>query len=104
MIEHVIPWVQCFSCHSHGLDVWVETLFKNTFETAWKIVQSVVSHQNPLTPFHKIATLPVFEEIGTIDPLKYVDTRYGSRVLMGRCLLATRRIYRNLMVDTEMEA
>ena len=83
---------------------WGETLFKNTFETAWQIVQAVVSHQKTLALFRKIATLPVFAEIGTTEPLKYTDTRYGSRVLMGRRLLATRSIYRNLMVDTEMEA
>jgi len=62
MIKHAMPWVQCFSCPSHGLDkfiqnalsdsatirmqanvminvefttiAWGETLFKNTFETA----------------------------------------------------------------------
>ena len=83
---------------------WVETLFKNTFEVVWQIVQDVVSHQKPLALFRKIASLPVFAEIGVTEPLKYVDTRYGSRVLMGRCLLVTRSIYRNLMVDTEMEA
>ncbi len=82
---------------------WDETLFKNTFETVWQIVQAVVSHQKPLTLFRKIDDLPVFTEIGVTDPLKYADTRYGSRVIMGRRLLVTRRIYRNLMVDTEME-
>jgi len=83
---------------------WGETLFKNTFETAWQIVQAVVSHQKPLALFRKIAALPAFAEIGATEPLKYADTRYGSRVLMGRRLLTTRSIYRNLMVDTEMEA
>ena len=83
---------------------WGETLFKNTFETVWQIVQVVVSHQKPLAPFRKIAALPAFAEIGATEPLKYVDTRYGSRVFMGRRLLVTRSIYRNLMVDTEMEA
>jgi hypothetical protein len=132
MIKHAMPWVQCFSCPSHGLDkfiqnalsdsatirmqanamsnvefttiAWGETLFKNTFETAWQIVQAVVSHQKPLALFRKIAALPAFAEIGATEPLKYADTRYGSRVLMGRRLLTTRSIYRNLMVDTEMEA
>ena len=121
-----------FSCPSHGLDkfiqnalsdsatiriqanvmsnvefttiAWDETLFKNTFETAWQIVQAVVSHQKPLALFRKIVDLPVFTPIGATEPFKYTDTRYGSRMLMGRCLLATRSIYRNLMVDTEMEA
>ena len=83
---------------------WGETLFKNTFETAWQIVQAVFSHQKPLALFRKIFALPAFAEIGATDPLKYADTRYGRRVLMGRCLLVTRSIYRNLMVDTEMEA
>ena len=64
----------------------------------------MVSHQKTLPLFRKIAALPDFAEIGATDPLKYADTRYGSRVLMGRCLFATRSIYRNLMVDTEMEA
>ena len=94
---------------------WDETLFKNTFETAWSIVQTLVSHQKPLSLFRKIASLPVFAEIGATDPLKYTDTvsvffngwvvsvrdtRYGIRVLMGRRLLS---IYRK-MVDTEKEA
>ncbi len=82
---------------------WGETLFKNTFETVWEIVQDVVSHQKHLVLFRKIAVLPVFTQIGDTEPLKYTDTRYGSRVLMGRRLLVTRSIYRNLMVDTEME-
>ena len=76
---------------------------KNTFETTWQIVQDVVSHQKPLALFRKIDTLPTFAKIGATEPLKYVDTRYGRRVFMGRCLLTTRSIYRNLMVDTEME-
>jgi hypothetical protein len=61
MIKHAMPWAQCFSCPSYGFDkfiqnalsdsttirmeaddmrnvefttiAWVETLFKNTFET-----------------------------------------------------------------------
>ncbi len=83
---------------------WGETLFKNTFETVWQIIQAVVSHQKPLALFRKIAALPAFAQIGATKPIKYADTRYGSRVLMGRRLLTTRSIYRNLMVDTEMEA
>ena len=79
--------------------VWDETLFKNTFETVWRIVQTVVSHQKPLALFRKIASLPAFSEIGATEPLKYTDTRYGIRVFMGRRLLATRSIYRNLMVE-----
>ena len=122
MIKHAMPWVQCFSCPSHGLDKfiqnalsdsatirmqanamsnvefttisWDETLFKNTFETVWQIVQAVVSHQKPLSLFRKIAALPAFAEIGSTEPLKYTDTRYGIRVIMGRCLLDTRSIYR----------
>jgi len=90
MIKHAMPWVQCFLCPSHGLDKfiqnalsdsatirmqdhamsnveftiigWGETLFKNTFETDWQIVQAVVSHQKPLVLFRKIATLPVFQK------------------------------------------
>ena len=83
--------------------VWGETSFKNTFETSCQIVQVVVSHQKPLVLFRKIVSLTVFVEIGVTEPLKCSDTRYGSRVFMGRCLLDTRNIYRNLMVDTEME-
>ena len=64
----------------------------------------MVSHQKPLALFRKIAALPAFAEIGATESLKYADTRYGNRVLMGRRLLVTRSIYRKLMVDTEMEA
>ena len=63
----------------------------------------MVSHQKPLALFRKIATLPAFAKIGATEPLKYADTRYGIIVLMGRSLLTTRSIYRNLMVDTKME-
>ncbi len=43
---------------------WGETLFKNTFETAWQIatVQPVVSHQKTLALFCKIAALMSFAE------------------------------------------
>jgi hypothetical protein len=64
----------------------------------------VVSHQKTLVLFRKNTSLPVFVEIGVTQPFEYVDTRYGNRVLMGRRLLVTRSIYRNLMVDTEIEA
>ena len=83
--------------------VWGETSFKNTFETSCQIEQPVVSHQKPLPLFRKITTLSVFSDIGVTEPLKYADTRYGSRVIMGRCLLVTRSIYRNLMGDMDME-
>jgi hypothetical protein len=83
--------------------VWGEILFKNTFETVWQIVQGVVSHQKTLPLFRKITTLSIFTEIGDTDPLKYTNTRYGTRVLMGCRLLVPRRIYKNLKVDTEME-
>ena len=52
--------------------------------------------------FRKIVSLPAFAEIDDTELLKYVDTRFGSGVLMGRRLLVTRSIYRNLMVDTKM--
>ena len=52
----------------------------------------------------EFTTIAWDETLCTTDPSKYADTRYGSRVLMGRCLLSTRSIYINLMVDTEMEA
>ena len=42
--------------------------------------------------------------MGATEPLKYADTRFGSKVIMGRRLLCTKNIYRNLFVNTEMEA
>ena len=80
---------------------------KNVFVSDSGSLTAVVSWQFypncPLVLCRKIAALPPFTEIVATEPLKYVDTRYGNRGLMGRCLLTTRDIYRNLMVDTEME-
>ena len=57
-----------------------------------------------LTLFRKIVDLTDLGKIGVTESLKYGDTRYGNRVFMGQCLLVTRNIYKNLMVDTKMEA
>ena len=42
--------------------------------------------------------------VGVTEPLKYADTRFGSKIIMGRLLLSTKSIYRYLFVITEMEA
>jgi hypothetical protein len=65
---------------------------------------ALVSHQKPLAIFRKIASQPEFSQVGATEPLKYADTRFGSKVIMGRRLLSTKSIYRNLFVNTEMEA
>jgi hypothetical protein len=132
IIQAQLPWVQCFVCPSHTIDgfiknalsdtttlriqanamshvefatiAWGETMFKNTYETAWQVVLALVSHQKPLAIFRKIASQPEFSQVGATEPLKYADTRFGSKVIMGRRLLSTKSIYRNLFVNTEMEA
>ncbi len=83
---------------------WGETMFKNTYDTAWQVVLALVSHQKPLAIFRKIASQPEFSQVGATEPLKYADTRFGSKVIMGLRLLNTKSIYRNLFVNTEMEA
>ncbi len=42
--------------------------------------------------------------MGVTEPLKYVDTRFGTKVIMGCRLLNTKSIYRNLFVHPELEA
>jgi hypothetical protein len=42
--------------------------------------------------------------MGAMEPLKYADTRFGTKEIMGRLLLGTKSIYRNLFVHLEMEA
>ena len=37
------------------------------------------------------------------EPLKYVDTRFGTKVIMGCLLLSTKSIYKNLFVHPELE-
>jgi hypothetical protein len=37
------------------------------------------------------------------EPLKYVDTRFGTKEIMGCLLLSTKSIYRNLFVHPEWE-
>ena len=132
IIQAQLPWVQRFVCPSHAIDgfiknalsdtgtiriqanamshvefatiPWGETMFKNTYETAWQVVLALVSHQKPLAIFRKIANQPEFSQVGATEPLKYADTRFGSKVIMGRRLLCTKNIYRNLFVNTEMES
>ena len=84
--------------------VWGETVFKNTYETVWQIVVGLVSHQKPLAIYRKIASQPEFSQVGATESLKYTDTRFGSKVIMGSRLLSTKIIYRNLFVNTEMES
>ncbi len=62
-----------------------------------------MSYQKPLAIFRKIASQSEFSQVGTTEPLKYADTRFGNKVIMGRHLLRTKSIYRNLFVNTEME-
>ena len=42
--------------------------------------------------------------MGATEPLKYADTRFGTKVIMGCRLLSTKSIYRNLFVHPELEA
>jgi hypothetical protein len=83
---------------------WVETMFKNTYETVWQVVLALVSHQKPLSIFRKIASQSEFSQVGTTESLKYADTRFVSKVIMCHRLLSTKSNYRNLFVNTEMEA
>jgi hypothetical protein len=53
---------------------WVETMFKNTYETVWQVVLALVSHQKPLSIFRKIASQSEFSQVGTTESLKYADT------------------------------
>ncbi len=38
------------------------------------------------------------------ESLKYADTRFGTKVIMGLLLLSTKSIYRNLFVYPELES
>ncbi len=46
--------------------------------------------RNPLTIYRKIVNQPEFSQVGATEPLKYVDTRFGTKVIMGRRLLTTK--------------
>ena len=52
--------------------------------------------------FNFFESQPANEQIprGT-EPKKYGETRYGSHVTMSECMIKTRRIYENLMLDQE---
>ena len=64
----------------------------------------LVSYQKSLTIYRKIASHPEFSQVGVTEPLKYVDTRFGTKVIMGLShLLNTKSIYRNVFVLPEME-
>jgi hypothetical protein len=64
------------------------------------ILLTLVSHQKPLSIYHKITSQPEFSQVGATESLKYADTRFRTKVIMGRLrgLLSTKSIYRNLFV------
>ena len=98
IIQEQLPWVQCFVCLTHAIDgfiknalsdtsairiqvhvmshvefvtiAWGETVFKNTYETVWQIVLSLVSHQKTLDIYRKIVSQSEFSQVGTTEPLK----------------------------------
>ena len=98
IIQEQLPWVQCFVCLTHAIDgfiknalsdtsairiqvhvmshvefvtiAWAETVFKNTYETVWQIVLSLVSHQKTLDIYRKIVSQSEFSQVGTTEPLK----------------------------------
>ena len=47
---------------------WDETMFKNTYETAWQVVLVLVSYQKTLAIFRKIASQPEFSQVGDTVP------------------------------------
>ncbi len=62
--------------------VWDEDFFEKAFTQAWQCIQAVTAHQKPLARFRAIAdSLSANEQIPRgIEPKKYGETRYGSRV------------------------
>ena len=128
------PWVQCFVCPSHGVDnfiknmcsstdsinmqanpvtgepvssqPWGHDFFEKTFEDAYSVIKFVSRHQKPLARYRHIALHLSKDEKpnGGTAILKYGDTRYGSRVLMGERMLSVRVIYERLTDDGEFNA
>ncbi len=72
-----------------------EDFFEKAFAQAWQCIQAVTAHQKPLTRFRTIAdSLPANERIPRgIEPKKYGETRYGSRVTMSERMINTKPIY-----------
>ena len=68
-------------------------------QTNRQIILALVSHQKPLTIHRKITSQSEFSQVVVTETLKYADTRFGSKVIMGRRLLNTKSIYRNLFVN-----
>ncbi len=74
---------------------WDEDFFEKEFAQAWQCIQTVTAHQKPLARFRAIAdSLWAYEKIPReIDPKKYDETRYGSRVTMSEHMINTKPIY-----------
>lgn len=82
---------------------WDESFFKKVFEEVYDCIKAVTKHHKTLAVFRAIAvSLPQEERpAGGTEPLKFGDTRYGSRVMMGMRMKATRMIYERLLVHAE---
>jgi hypothetical protein len=74
---------------------WDEDFFEKAFAQAWQCIQTVTVHQKPLVRFRVICvSLVANEQIPRgIEPKKYDETRYGSRVTMSERMIITKPIY-----------
>ena len=116
IITKEFPWIHCFICPTHSLDnflknvltdqeditvrdvgtyPWGENVFSEPTGNAWRVIKFIVNHQKSLARWRVIASKPeTWEESGKPDGgtelLKYGETRYASRILMGSRLLNTK--------------
>jgi hypothetical protein len=87
---------QCFVCPSHTIDGFIKNALSDT--DTIRIQANEMSHVEFTTMviFRKITSQPEFSQVDVTETLKNADTRVGSKVIMGRHLLSTKSIYRNL--------
>jgi hypothetical protein len=74
---------------------WDEDFFEKAFAEAWQCIQAVTAHQKPLARFRAIVdSRSTNGQIPRgIEPKKYGETRYGSRVTMSERMINTKPIY-----------
>lgn len=124
--------MQCFVCPSHGIDNFIKNVCSDKEEIGmqsneaagigaahvdWDVdffwecldkvntcVKAVTVHHKTLALFRAIGDALTVKPEGGIEPKKYGDTRFASRIMMAQRMHVTQPIYRKLMVHDDFES
>ena len=125
LIQAQHPHVQCFICPTHSLDnflknvgsdkemigvqgegqyPWDEDVFHQPLSQTWEVIKFITNHQKPLARYRQIAAADETwgeggKPAGGTELLKYGETRFASRFIMGQRLVNMQTVVTQLVAD-----